>query len=384
MTINKPTTPSTSHPQNTGRGDPRGCPTPIHPSCRDLPIGRIVIFRALYLGDLLLAVPALRAIRSHFPNAEITLVGLPWAASFARRYRHYIDRFVEFAGYPGIAEVPVQPERITQFLEQQRHYGYDLVMQMHGSGQASNPFALSLEGKVTAGYYADAPPPALTLGAPYPHHLHEIERNLGLAALLGCTHLDPSLEFPLFDEDHAEAAALLRKLPHANRPWIGIHAGARPPARRWPSEYFAVVADELARRFDAQILLTGGPTEEVTVQTVANQMKTKPLNLTGQTSLGGLAALISKLDLFISNDTGPVHVACAVNTPSVTIFGPADYDRWAPLDTRLHPTVRHPVACSPCSYWECPIDHRCLRWILPETVINAAQPYLRSGKETYI
>jgi ADP-heptose:LPS heptosyltransferase len=255
---------------------------------------------------------------------------------------------------------------------------------MHGSGQASNPFALSLEGKVTAGYYADAPPPALTLGAPYPHHLHEIERNLGLAALLGCTHLDPSLEFPLFEEDHAEAATLLRKLPHANRPWVGIHAGARPPARRWPSEYFAVVADELARRFDAQILLTGGPTEEVTVQTVANQMKTKPLNLTGQTSLGGLAALMSKLDLFISNDTGPVHVACAVNTPSVTIFGPADYDRWAPLDTRLHPTVRHPVACSPCSYWECPIDHRCLRWILPETVINAAQPYLRSGKETYI
>src|SRR5207248_10963751 len=113
------------------------------------------------------------------------------------------------------------------------------------------------------------------------------------------------LEFPLFDEDHAEAAILLSMLERPNRPWIGIHAGARPPARRWPAEYFAAVADELVHHFDAQILLTGGSFEEVTIQAVVNQMKTKPINLVGQTSLGGLAALISKLDLFISNDTGP-------------------------------------------------------------------------------
>src|SRR5690348_12355226 len=90
-------------------------------------IRRIAIFRALYLGDLLLAIPALRAIRSHFPDAEITLIGLPWAASFVHRYSHYIDRFVEFAGYPGIDEVPVDPERTEHFLAEQRDYGYDLV-----------------------------------------------------------------------------------------------------------------------------------------------------------------------------------------------------------------------------------------------------------------
>lgn len=342
-------------------------------------IRRIAIFRALYLGDLLLSVPALRALRCHFPHAEITLIGLPWAASFARRYGHYIDRFVEFAGYPGIDEVPVDSAYTEHFLAKQRHYGYDLVVQMHGSGRTSNPFVLSLNGKVTAGYYEGTAPTGLTYEVPYPHDQHEIYRNLGLAALLGCTSLDPRLEFPLFDEDHAEAATLLRTLPRANRPWIGIHAGARPPARRWPAEYFAAVADELVRRFDAQILLTGSLIEEAPIQAMVNHMKTKPGNLVGHTSLGGLAALISKLDLFISNDTGPAHIACAVNTPSITIFGPADYARWVPLDTMRHTTVRHPVTCSPCGYWECPIDHRCLRWISPEMVLNVAQGIIKDA-----
>jgi ADP-heptose:LPS heptosyltransferase len=248
---------------------------------------------------------------------------------------------------------------------------------MHGSGQISNPFVLSLNGKVTAGYYEGTAPAGLTIAAPYPRDQHEIYRNLGLAASLGCTALDPTLEFPLFDEDHTEATTLLRLLPQANRPWIGIHAGARPPARRWQASHFAHLADELVRRFDAQILLTGSSFEEEAIQAVASQMQTKPINLVGQTSLGGLAALISKLDLFISNDTGPGHMACAVNTPSITLFGPADYVRWAPLDTMQHRAVRHPVACSPCGYWECPIDHRCLRWLSPETVLDVAQDLIK-------
>jgi ADP-heptose:LPS heptosyltransferase len=105
-------------------------------------------------------------------------------------------------------------------------------------------------------------------------------------------------------------------------------------------------------------------------------MVTQPLNLTGATSLGGLAALISELDLFISNDTGPAHIADAVGTASVTIFGPADYRRWAPLDQERHRVVWHPVKCSPCGYWECPIDHRCLRWIHPNEVIDAGTRFL--------
>jgi len=337
---------------------------------------KIAVFRALYLGDLLLAVPALRSIRTGFPGAEITLIGLPWAASFARRFSRYIDRFVEFVGYPGIQEVDADPEKCYAELEEQRAYGYDLVIQMHGSGRVSDEFALALNGHVTVGYYEDILPAGLTVGMPYPEDEPEVLRNLGLARLLGCPNLDPELEFPLFNEDRGEAARLLRKLARANRPWIGLHAGAKSPARRWPAEYFARVANHFAQRFNAQIILTGSPIDESTVRDLANRTGIQPLNVAGQTSLGGLAALISELDLFISNDTGPAHIADAVDTPSITIFGPVDPRRWAALDQFRHPIVRREVSCSPCEYSECPIDHRCLRWITPDSVIEVAEKLL--------
>ncbi len=336
---------------------------------------RIAIFRALQLGDLLTAVPAFRALRQRFPHAEITLIGLPWAASFVQRYAQYLDRFVEFAGYPGIGEVDFEPERSQHFLEELRAYGYDLAIQMHGSGKTSNPFVLELHAPLNVGYYEGEPPEGLALSRPYPHHQPEIVRNLDLVELLGANISQTSLEFPLFEQDYAEAATLLRRLPKASRPWIGLHPGARPPARRWPVEYFATVADMLAQHFDAQIILTGGPGEEMTVEEVIQHMHTPAMNLAGQTSLGGLAAVISKLDLFISNDTGPAHIADAVHCPGVTIFGPAEYERWKPLSVTRH-AVRQPVSCSPCSFWECPIDHRCLRWLNPERVIDSAANYL--------
>jgi ADP-heptose:LPS heptosyltransferase len=340
---------------------------------------KIAIFRALYLGDLLLAVPALRSIRARFSRAEITLIGLPWAAAFARRFSGYIDRFVEFVGYPGIDEVEVEPARTRNFLAEQRAYGYDLVIQMHGSGRTSNACALALAGRVTAGYYQDRPIKGLALGLPYPKDGPEVMRNLGLAQLLGCQELDPTLEFPLLPADCIEAATLLRKLPRASRPWIGLHVGAKAPARCWPATHFARVADYFVQHFNAQIILTGSPNEEATVQTVAKHMRAQPYIVVGQTSTGGLAALISELDLYISNDTGPAHIADAVDTPSVTIFGPVDPQRWAALDRARHPIVRRSVPCSPCSYRVCPIDHRCLHWISPDEVIKVGQELLMKG-----
>jgi ADP-heptose:LPS heptosyltransferase len=101
-------------------------------------------------------------------------------------------------------------------------------------------------------------------------------------------------------------------------------------------------------------------------------MSAPSIDLTGRTSLGSLGAVIEACGLFISNDTGPAHIAVAVDTPSVTIFGPVDPRRWAPLDSVRHPIARHPVACSPCGYVTCPIDHRCLRRLRPETVLELA------------
>ncbi|MFL5629022.1 MAG: glycosyltransferase family 9 protein [Ktedonobacteraceae bacterium] len=360
------------------RGDPYTRPDPWRSPCEEEEPRKIAIFRALYMGDLLLAVPALRAIRARFPRAEITLIGLPWAATFARRFSSYIDRFVEFVGHPGITEVEIEPEREQRFLAEQRAYGYDLVIQMHGSGRTSNPFTLALNGRMTVAYYEGTPTRGLTLGLPYPQDMPEVERNLGLAKLLGCSELDPRLEFPLLPADRVEAAKLLLKLPRG-RPRIGLHAGAKAPARRWPAAYFARVADYLVQHFNAQIILTGSTHEAATIRSVVEHMRTRPYNLAGQTSFGGLAGLINELDLFISNDTGPAHIANALDTPGVTIFGPVDPRRWASADQARHPFVRRAVPCSPCAHWECPIDHRCLRWISPDEVIKVARQLLVKG-----
>lgn len=351
---------------------------PMTTAIGDIQPRRIAIFRALYLGDLLLAVPALRAIRHGYPDAEITLIGLPWAASFVERFSAYVDRFVAFAGYPGLAEVPVVPARVAAFLAEQRAYGYDLAIQMHGSGRFSNCFVAALGARAAAGYYEGTPSTGLTLAAPYPDDQPELLRNLGLAALLGLPANDTRLEFLLRPQDLAEADALLEPRLRGGL-WIGLHPGAKAPARRWPADYFVALGATLAHRYGARIVVTGGPGEEALAQAVAGGIGAAALNLAGKTSLGGLAAVISRLDLFIGNDTGPSHLAHALRTPSITLFGPVDVHRWAPLDRARHVVLREPVPCSPCGHTECPIDHRCLRWITPERVLQAAGRFLRKG-----
>jgi ADP-heptose:LPS heptosyltransferase len=344
------------------------------------PVRRLAVVRALQLGDLMVATPALRALRAGFPEAEITLIGLPWAASFAARFTRYIDRFVAFPGWPGISELPLDAERARRFLTEQWAYSYDLALQMHGNGRASNAFALALGGRFTAGYAVDGAAAAgLSLAAPYPDNQPEILRNLGLARLVGCPSQGTHLEFPLTPADHAEAERLLAPLAPMRGPLIGVHAGARAASRRWPSRSFATVADELARREGAQIVLTGGPDEVATVAEVERAMRAPALNLAGKTTLGGLAALLARLDLFISNDSGPAHVAEAVGASTVRIFGPADVRRWGPLPSERHVVARVDVACSPCGYVDCPIDHRCLRWVSPALVVASAERLLRKG-----
>ncbi|HEY7416425.1 MAG TPA: glycosyltransferase family 9 protein [Ktedonobacteraceae bacterium] len=353
---------------------------------------RIAVFRALYLGDLLVAVPALRALRALFPQAEITLIGLPWATAFVSRYPRYVDRLVVFPGYPNIEDRGASSEEIARFLAEQQAYHYDLIIQMHGSGKTSNSLVKQLKGKVSAGYYDESRPELLPITAPYPQGQHEILRNLGLVALLGQFDWDLQLEFPLHATDEAEIAALLAQVSGSTKTsnghlehtrLIGIHPGSRSPARRWPPAYFATVADELARRLNAHIVLTGSADEQATVSEVLHYIHVPALNLCGCTSLGGLAALINRLTLFVSNDTGPVHIACATRCPSITLFGPAEYSRWAPLDHTLHPAIRRPVMCSPCGYWECPIDHRCLRWLTPDRVLTVAERLLHETTQNF-
>jgi ADP-heptose:LPS heptosyltransferase len=343
---------------------------------------RIAVFRALYVGDLLLAVPALRAIRAGFPEAEVTLIGLPWAAGFASRFAQYIDRFLSFPGYPGIMEVPHVREETQLFIEQQVAYGYDWVVQMHGNGTVSNRFVLDLGGRRTVGYFQGARPAGLTVAAPYPDGEPELRRNLGLSHLMGCAAADLTLEFPIFAEERAEAAELLGALGvrEKDRLWVGMQPGARELSRRWPPDCFAAVADVLARRHGAQVLLNAARGEEALARRVAASAHTAPLVVEGA-SLGGLAAVIEQCDLFISNNTGTVQLARALAVPCITIFGAHDYTRWRPIGSPRDIVLRQPPGCDAASPHPCPLDARCLACIEPAAVIAAADQALNSADD---
>src|SRR5690606_7478073 len=117
-------------------------------------------------------------IRRAFPDAEITLIALPWAADFVTRFSHYVDRLLEFPGYPGLLEVDVHWPRTEAFIAAARQYHYDLAIQLHGSGQTSNPFVLELGARCTVGYHEEGARSSLTIGAPYPVDQPEVLRNL--------------------------------------------------------------------------------------------------------------------------------------------------------------------------------------------------------------
>lgn len=336
-------------------------------------IRRVAVFRALYLGDLLLAIPALRSLRAAFREAEITLIGLPWAREFVRRFR-YVDRFLEFPGFAGIPETSFDEARTSTFLDTARGYGYDLAIQMHGNGQISNRFVAELGAKCSVGFSLDgASNGLLSLSLPYVEQEHEISKCLRLVQLIGAPGGDSRLEFPLNEADERELRDLsaTHRLDFGER-WVGLHVGAKHPAKLWPVEAWAAVAQVLAETPGVRVILTGSKAEQDLAVEVAYRASWRVANLAGQTSLGGLGALIARMGLLVTGDSGPAHLANAVGTKSVVIFGPTDPGRWGPLDRQRHRVVHKPASCSPCTHRVCPTDHRCLKAITPDDVLAEA------------
>lgn len=302
-------------------------------------IQRIAIFRALNLGDLICAIPAIRALRASYPKASINLIGLPWMASFANRFNHYLDGFVSFPGTAGLPEQPIDLDAFTHFLHRERAADYDLVLQMHGKGSVTNPVVAMFANRGMAGYYERGeycPDPGSFM--PYPEGLPEIERHIALMEFLGIPANGRALEFPVAPAELTEAAALLGEHGIGDKPYVCIHPGARDIRRWWAPRKFAEVADALAAKGYA-IVFTGTQEEHSAVERVRDLMSLPSSNLAGRTELGVLGALIGRASLLVSNDTGVSHVAAATGTRSVVIFLASDPDRWAPLNRDLHQVV---------------------------------------------
>jgi ADP-heptose:LPS heptosyltransferase len=348
------------------------------------PPERIAVFRALQLGDMLCAVPALRALRAHAPGARITLVGLPWAQSFVERFHAYVDDLLPFPGYPGYPEQEGTIPAFLDFLDAARAKRFDLAIQLHGSGELTNRILKLLEAKKTAGFVSDRPGSSGAarnkeadpdIAVPWPDSANEIHRYTKLMEAIGVPLQGDHLELPLdwTDWELHEELALRHRLPEGH--YVCIHPGARLLSRRWPVERFAAVGNALARD-GWQLVVTGSPSEARVTSDLVARLPRGTHDLTGQTTLGSMAALIARGALLVCNDTGVSHIAAAMNAPSVVIASGSDVKRWHPLDTQRHPVLWHDVPCRPCAFDACPVGHHCALGVQPDAVIAEARRLL--------
>lgn len=317
----------------------------------------VVILRALDLGDMLCAVPAFRAIRRHYPLANITLCGLPWARTFVAHYSHLFDDFVEFPGYEGLPERDVDGEAWRTFPAEMAAREFDLAVQMHGSGGITNGLLPYFRAGAMAGYHplGETPPPGTFI--PWVEGQHEIETWLGLTDALGMERIGTHLEFPVSVTGEAELDQLAARHGIRRDRYAVLHVGAKWESRRWPTASFEHVAECLERE-GLQVVLTGVPAERELAEVVAAKNPSR-INLAGETGLGGFAEVLRGARVIVTNDTGASHMAVAVETPSVTVACGSDTNRWAPLDKGQHPTFALKVECRPCMFERCPYGHTC-------------------------
>jgi len=308
-------------------------------------IRNVIVFRALQLGDMLCAVPALRALRAALPDARIVLTGLPWAAQFAQRFDAYVDEFIPFPGHPLLPEQAVRHDELTAYYAAICDRRFDLALQLHGSGDVTNHIVSGFGARMMAGFTrGEATQGERTLLAPYPDTGAEQERLLTLLERMGAPIAGAHLEFPLRreDVDELEASKLAPDLEPGN--YICIHPGARQRDKCWPPECFAQVADQLRHEFGFDTVLTGSANEAPLARAVAEHMRTPAIEAAAPISIGAMAALMSRSRLLICNDTGVSHIAAGLGLNSVVVFSKADIARWAPTDRLRHRCIWDPAA----------------------------------------
>lgn len=355
---------------------------------------RVAVFRALQLGDMLCAIPALQALRAALPHAQIILIGLPWARELTTRYPRLLDGFIAFPGAPGLPEQRPRPADWPAFLASVHAHRFNLVLQLHGDGTVTNPLVSLFAADTLAGFAAThAFRPNTQYFAPFPSATTELRglanfiRALGGAGYASADEQgddadEPNpfdLNFPIDADDRAALARLADDAGLPLRDYVCIHAGARGATRRWHAARFAQVGDALAAR-GYRIVLTGTAAEAELVAAVARAMTAPAWNLAGRTTLGTLAALIADARLLVCNDTGVSHLAAALKTASVIVATGSDVQRWAPEDHSRHAVLSYPVPCRPCGYERCDYAHACADGVTVDAVLARADELLRKGR----
>ena len=276
------------------------------------------------LGDLLCAVPALQGLRAARPDARITLIGRGSSRWFAHRYSSLVDDWLGCDWCPGLVESTEDPAALDAFLVSARQRSFDLAIQMHGDGRATNPFTASLGARRWGGLSRTFTPGASTVLVD--DAAHEAERCVEAVRAVEIEITPGPGGFPVEPTDRAPAAV-------GDGPVAVVHAGGNRPDRRWPAERFSAVAAMLADRVGC-VALTGSRYELPVTALVRDRLdgaaRRRVVDLAGQTPLGTLAALLARSSVVVSNDTGVAHLAAAVGARTVTVFGGSHRRRWEP------------------------------------------------------
>lgn len=350
-------------------------------------IQRLLIRGTNWVGDSVMAIPALREVRRLLPRAHITLLVLPWVSDIYQgspwvdAVRLY-DREGRHAGASG---------RLRLVRELARG-GFDAVLLLQNAFEAALLARLA-RIPLRAGYRRDGRgwllthavsiDPRLKTRHQTCYYLDLVERLAGRERTLDDPSPAPEKttpELPLRPEARARARQRLEQEGVRFRgKVVGVHPGAAfGSAKRWMGDRYAQVLDRLIGTQGVEAILFGSRQERPIAESIRGHMAERPLVLSGRTRLSELMAMIACCDLFISNDSGPMHLAAALGVPTLALFGSTDQVATGPLGPAVA-VLNKNVECSPCLLRECPIDHRCMTRITVEEVFQEAVRMLRAG-----
>jgi heptosyltransferase-2 len=324
-----------------------------------------------WVGDAVLAIPAMKAVRERFPDAEITLLVRPWVAGIFNS-APFIDHLWSEPRPHGLRDWL----RITGSI---RKNSYDLALLFPNSFESA---VMMFLGRVPTrvGYATDGRRWLLTNRLrPANVKRHQVHYYLDLAAALSANIARPSIEISATPEEKEQATVLLESqgIPPGRRYLVLNPGAAYGSAKRWGEDGFATAGDALAAELDLDVVIVGSEAERSLAETIQKRMRSRVAVSNGRTSLETLIGVISSAALVVTNDSGPMHIAAALGVPTVAIFGATDDAVTGPIGARTR-VVRERVECSPCMLRECPIDHRCMTRVSAESVCHAAREILHA------
>lgn len=333
-------------------------------------IKNILIRATNWLGDAVMTTPAIGAVRESFPGARITLLANPLVAELFACH-DWLDEVVVYDRKGCHAGVKGRFALAAEL----KGRGFDLAILLQNAFDAALIARLARIPR-RMGYRTDGRGLLLTHGVPVSaekKRLHHVDYYLAMLATFGITSSAKKLHLAVTPEEEKVVAGKLAEGGIGRGDLlIGINPGASyGSAKRWYPERFAFVADELARRWGGRVVITGGPGEAGIAAEIESAMEGKCLNLAGRTSVRELMALVKRCNFFVTNDSGPMHLAAAFGVPLVAIFGPTDHTTTSPFSERAA-LVRQETECAPCLKRECPADHRCMTAVTAGDVVAAA------------